>query len=68
VEPGNRRCLPRRRGGVPSGGLLRALGLVTGRRDGRHVVHSLYDDHVAQLLGQAVHHIEHLRLGVRDTG
>jgi DNA-binding transcriptional ArsR family regulator len=48
--------------------LLRALGLVTGRRDGRRIVYRLYDDHVAQLLGQAVHHIEHLRLGVRDLG
>ncbi|MFF7602641.1 ArsR/SmtB family transcription factor [Streptomyces mirabilis] len=48
--------------------LLRALGLVTGRREGRRVVYSLYDDHVAQLLDQAVHHIEHLRLGVRDIG
>lgn len=46
--------------------LLRALGLVTGRRDGRRIVYRLYDDHVAQLLDQAVHHIEHLRLGVRD--
>ncbi|WP_171133997.1 metalloregulator ArsR/SmtB family transcription factor [Streptomyces sp. Z423-1] len=48
--------------------LLRALGLVTGRRDGRRIVYRLYDDHVAQLLDQAVHHIEHLRLGVRDPG
>jgi DNA-binding transcriptional ArsR family regulator len=48
--------------------LLRALGLVAGRRDGRRIVYSLYDDHVAQLLDQAVHHIEHLRLGVRDLG
>lgn len=47
--------------------LLRALGLVTGRRHGRQVVHRLYDAHVAQLLDQAVHHIEHLRLGVRDS-
>jgi DNA-binding transcriptional ArsR family regulator len=46
--------------------LLRTLGLVTGRRDGRRIVYSLYDDHVAQLLDQAVHHIEHLRLGIRD--
>ncbi|MFE9313373.1 ArsR/SmtB family transcription factor [Streptomyces sp. NPDC088353] len=46
--------------------LLRTLGLVAGRRDGRRVVYSLYDDHVAQLLDQTVHHIEHLRLGVRD--
>ncbi|MEU6097058.1 metalloregulator ArsR/SmtB family transcription factor [Streptomyces sp. NPDC047079] len=45
--------------------LLRALGLVTGRRDGRRVVYRLYDDHVAQLLDQAVHHVEHLRLGIR---
>ncbi|PZT71098.1 transcriptional regulator [Streptomyces sp. SW4] len=48
--------------------LLRALGLVTGRRDGRRVVYRLYDDHVAHLLDQAVHHVEHLRLGIRDTG
>jgi DNA-binding transcriptional ArsR family regulator len=48
--------------------LLRALGLVTGRRDGRRIVYSLYDDHVAQLLDQAVHHIEHLRLGIHDPG
>jgi DNA-binding transcriptional ArsR family regulator len=46
--------------------LLRALGLVTGRREGRRVVYRLYDDHVAQLLDQAVHHIEHLRIGMRD--
>ncbi|MFD3503992.1 ArsR/SmtB family transcription factor [Streptomyces sp. NPDC058676] len=46
--------------------LLRALGLVTGERDGRRIVYRLYDDHVAQLLDQAVHHIEHLRLGLRD--
>lgn len=48
--------------------LLRTLGLVTGRRDGRRIVYRLHDDHVAQLLDQAVHHIEHLRLGVRDPG
>ncbi|MEY9995506.1 DNA-binding transcriptional ArsR family regulator [Streptomyces sp. V4I8] len=46
--------------------LLRALGLVTGERDGRRIVYRLYDNHVAQLLDQAVHHIEHLRLGLRD--
>jgi DNA-binding transcriptional ArsR family regulator len=46
--------------------LLRALGLVAGRRDGRRVVYRLHDDHVAQLLDQAVHHVEHLRLGIRD--
>jgi DNA-binding transcriptional ArsR family regulator len=47
--------------------LLRNLGLVTGRRAGRSIVYSLHDNHVAQLLDEAVYHIEHLRLGVRDT-
>jgi ArsR family transcriptional regulator, nickel/cobalt-responsive transcriptional repressor len=46
--------------------LLRNLGLVTGRRAGKNIVYSLYDDHVARLLDQAVYHIEHLRLGLRD--
>ncbi|BBJ46098.1 transcriptional regulator [Streptomyces antimycoticus] len=46
--------------------LLRALGLVTGSRQGRRIVYSLYDNHVAQLLDEAVYHIEHLRLGARD--
>jgi DNA-binding transcriptional ArsR family regulator len=48
--------------------LLRSLGLVTGTRSGRSVVYSLYDNHVAQLLDEAVYHIEHLRLGIADTG
>jgi DNA-binding transcriptional ArsR family regulator len=47
--------------------LLRNLGLVTGRRSGRSIVYSLYDNHVAMLLDEAVYHIEHLRLGIRDT-
>src|SRR4051812_39015730 len=44
--------------------LLRHLGLVTGRRDGRQVVYELYDDHVADLLEQGVSHVEHVRLGL----
>ncbi|WP_270038875.1 ArsR/SmtB family transcription factor [Solirubrobacter ginsenosidimutans] len=44
--------------------LLRHLGLVTGQRDGRQVVYELYDDHVADLLGQVVSHVEHVRLGL----
>jgi DNA-binding transcriptional ArsR family regulator len=44
--------------------LLRHLGLVTGRRDGRKVVYELYDDHVADLLEQVVSHVEHVRLGL----
>jgi ArsR family transcriptional regulator, nickel/cobalt-responsive transcriptional repressor len=47
--------------------LLRNLGLVVGIRKGRSVVYSLYDDHVAELLDQAIHHIEHLRLGLTDA-
>lgn len=47
--------------------LLRHLGLVSGTRSGRSIVYSLYDNHVAQLLDEAVYHIEHLRLGVRET-
>ncbi|HEY3707753.1 MAG TPA: metalloregulator ArsR/SmtB family transcription factor [Amycolatopsis sp.] len=46
--------------------LLRNLGLVVGTRNGRSVVYSLYDNHVAQLLDEAVYHSEHLRLGYAD--
>lgn len=41
--------------------LLRNLGLVTGDRDGRTIVYALHDDHVAQLLDEAIFHAEHLR-------
>ncbi|MGW3012123.1 ArsR/SmtB family transcription factor [Streptomyces sp. NPDC001219] len=47
--------------------LLRNLGLVTGERHGRSIVYALYDHHVAELLDQALFHVEHLRLGLRDT-
>src|ERR1044072_2445398 len=46
--------------------LLRNLGLVTGTRQGRSVVYALYDNHVAELLDQALYHAEHLRLGLAD--
>ncbi|MDQ2725439.1 MAG: metalloregulator ArsR/SmtB family transcription factor [Actinomycetota bacterium] len=46
--------------------LLRNLGLVDGNRDGRSVVYALYDDHVAELLDQAIYHAEHRRLGYPD--
>jgi DNA-binding transcriptional ArsR family regulator len=46
--------------------LLRNLGLVTGVRTGRNIVYSLYDNHVAQLLDEAIYHSEHLRLGLSD--
>lgn len=46
--------------------LLRNLGLVIGARAGRSIVYSLYDNHVAQLLDEAIYHSEHLRLGLSD--
>jgi DNA-binding transcriptional ArsR family regulator len=46
--------------------LLRDLGLVVGQRAGRRVVYSLYDEHVALLIDQAVGHLEHLRLGAAN--
>lgn len=48
--------------------LLRNLGLVDGKRHGRTIVYSLYDDHVSELIEQAIYHAEHLRLGTGDTG
>jgi DNA-binding transcriptional ArsR family regulator len=44
--------------------VLRLLGLVAGRRSGKRVVYELHDEHVAQLLGEAMNHVEHLRLGL----
>jgi DNA-binding transcriptional ArsR family regulator len=46
--------------------LLRNLGLVDGQRQGRTIVYSLYDNHVSELIDQAIYHTEHLRLGVAD--
>jgi ArsR family transcriptional regulator, nickel/cobalt-responsive transcriptional repressor len=43
--------------------VLRHLGLVVGRREGRQIVYDLYDDHVSELLEQAIGHVEHLRYG-----
>jgi DNA-binding transcriptional ArsR family regulator len=47
--------------------LLRHLGLVVGERSGRQVVYELHDDHVGELLAQAVAHVEHVRLGRSGT-
>jgi DNA-binding transcriptional ArsR family regulator len=44
--------------------ILRHLGLVVGERDGRNVRYSLHDEHVGQLMEQAMSHVEHLRLGL----
>lgn len=47
--------------------LLRHLGLVVGERRGRQVVYALHDSHVADLLDQAVFHVEHVRLGYSEA-
>ena len=44
--------------------ILRDLGLVASHRDGRRIVYRLHDEHVAQLLSEAMSHVEHLRLGL----
>jgi DNA-binding transcriptional ArsR family regulator len=48
--------------------VLRHLGLVVGRRAGRQVVYDLHDDHVGELLEQAISHVEHLRHGSSRSG
>jgi DNA-binding transcriptional ArsR family regulator len=48
--------------------VLRHLGLVVGRRDGRRILYDLHDDHVGELLEQAIGHVEHLRLGRSRAG
>ena len=47
--------------------VLRHLGLVAGRREGRQIVDDLHDDHVGELLEQAIGHVEHLRHGRRRS-
>lgn len=47
--------------------VLRHLGLVVGRRDGRRVVYELYDEHVGELLEQAISHVQHVRAGLART-
>jgi ArsR family transcriptional regulator, nickel/cobalt-responsive transcriptional repressor len=47
--------------------VLRHLGLAVGERDGRQVIYALHDDHVRALLGEAVSHTEHLRLGLATS-
>jgi ArsR family transcriptional regulator, nickel/cobalt-responsive transcriptional repressor len=44
--------------------LLRHLGLVVGHRRGRQVIYDLHDDHIGELLEQAIGHVEHLRQGI----
>lgn len=46
--------------------LLRTMGLVDSERQGRRIVYSLFDNHVAELIDQAIYHAEHLHLGAPD--
>lgn len=41
---------------------LRHLRMVIGQRRGKQVIYGLHDAHVAELLDQALFHVEHLRL------
>ena len=41
--------------------ILRHLGLVTGHREGRLMVYGLHDEHVGQMLAEAMSHVDHLR-------
>ena len=43
--------------------LLRDQGFVTTERQGRHIEYRLYDNHVGELIEQALSHAEHVRLG-----
>ena len=45
---------------------LRDLGFVIAERDGRHITYQLFDDHISDLIEQALSHAEHL--GLADTG
>jgi DNA-binding transcriptional ArsR family regulator len=44
--------------------VLRHLGLVVGRREGRQILYELHDDHVAEMLQQVIAHVDHVRLGL----
>jgi len=46
---------------------LRQLGLVVGERRGKQVIYALHDSHVAELLDQAIFHVQHLTLGARRS-
>ncbi len=42
--------------------ILRHLGFVVARREGRRVFYDLHDDHVGALLDEAISHVEHVEL------
>lgn len=47
--------------------VLRDVGLVVGRRQGRHTVYGLYDAHVRSLLDETLRHVDHRALGQADS-
>ncbi|GAA1151838.1 metalloregulator ArsR/SmtB family transcription factor [Nocardioides aquiterrae] len=47
---------------------LRHLGFVTAERQGRNIVYRLFDDHVIDIIDQALSHAEHLRLAAPRVG
>jgi ArsR family transcriptional regulator len=47
--------------------LLREAGFVVSERQGRHIAYRLFDDHVTELLDQALFHTEHVRLGLLQS-
>lgn len=46
--------------------VLRHLGLVVAQRRGRQIFYALHDEHVGELLDQAIGHVAHLRLGASE--
>lgn len=46
--------------------LLRDLGFVTAERQGRNIEYQLYDNHIGELIEQALSHAEHVRSGLAE--
>lgn len=46
---------------------LRDLGFVLAERQGRHMAYQLFDDHIVDLIDQALSHADHLRLAAADN-
>lgn len=46
--------------------LLRDQGFVATERHGRHIEYRLYDNHVGELIEQALSHAEHVHLGTAE--
>ncbi len=46
--------------------LLREEGLIKSRREGKHIIYALDDDHVHELLRMTLEHVRHRRLQEND--